>query len=164
MSGKIGYPRIILACMANAFNAMYRTVSEIHAHNENLGITAMENELAFQAAMAAEKAVTESIAKGESPSIEEQVDKMIDSLVERDDQVRDENLGEMKLQANELLMSAKVYILLVVQDNGSMDLFRDLSLASGADASALLVLADKAAEEVSQILYSDSQQAEDDPD
>jgi len=150
MSRKVGRFSIAMACVSNAFGAIYKTITAMGEINNHID----EKEMAKKQAM--HDIASELLEKGEAPtgiSEEDLVEKLLSDMEKPLYTGSIPTLEESKISANEVLMASKAFVLISVSDKGAMEIYRDFTHATGPELSALLVLSDKAADELTGVIY-----------
>ncbi len=150
MSRKVGRFSIAMACVSNAFGAIYKTITAMGEINNHID----EEEKAKKQAM--HDIASELLEKGEAPtgiSEEDLVEKLLSDMEKPLYMGSIPTLEESKISANEVLMASKAFVLISVSDKGAMEIYRDFTHATGPELSALLVLSDKAADELTGVIY-----------
>lgn len=158
MSRKVGRFSIAIACVSNAFGAIYKTLSAMREINNQTE----EEELAKNQAM--HYIANEMLRNGEAPtdmSEEALVNKLLSDMEKPLYTGSIPTLEESKISANEVLMASKAFVLLSVSDKGVMEVYRDFTQATGPELSALLVLSDKAADELTSVIYEGGEEVDD---
>lgn len=159
MSRKVGRFSIAIACASNALGAVYKTIAAMREINNQTD----EEELAKNQAM--HDIASELMKNGEAPtnmSEEDLVKKLLSDMEKPLYTGSIPTLEESKISANEVLMASKAFVLLSVSDKGAMEIYRDFTQATGPELSALLVLSDKAADELTGVIYEGGEEVGED--
>jgi hypothetical protein len=162
MDKKIGFFRTILICTVEVLTTINNTLGRISQHNlqvemeGSLGISKEDEEIVDQAVdSTTPDAVKVDMLLNEVMSGKPYKGNAIE---------RSQDQESARLTANECMLSSKAFVLLAVQEKGNVQIILDLAVASAVDQSALLVLADQAADIVQGNLYGEGPEDSDEED